>query len=128
MIALLRQLLRFAGVGVAAMAVHFVVAVALARAGVPPLIANVGGFLSAVPVSYQGHRRWTFGEGREAAFRRFALVALGGFCANETLLALLLRITPLRYEVALTLVLGGVALGTYLLCRGWAFRALDPID
>jgi putative flippase GtrA len=118
------QLMRFGVVGVAAMVVHWLVAVALVRLGLAPLIANVLAFAVAFNVSYWGHRRWTFAAttAHGTTVRRFFAVALGSFALNEFLYYLLLRFTRLDYQTALALVLVAVAGLTFVLSRYWAFK------
>jgi len=56
-----RELLWFGIVGVSAMLVHLgSVALVLVPLGLPPLVANVFGFLLAFQVSHIGHHRFTF--------------------------------------------------------------------
>jgi putative flippase GtrA len=91
----------------------------------PPLAANVGGWLVAFCVSFAGQFGFTFrdqGAPLAQAARRFFLLSLGGFMLNEAAYAVLLRWSPWRYDLLLALVLVGVAIVTYLLSRRWAFR------
>jgi putative flippase GtrA len=120
----LRELVAFGLVGASAFLVHFVVVLSLVPLGMPPLVANVVGFLAAFTVSFVGHGRWSFpAEGRPVgpALRRFAVVAISGFVVNESAYALLLRLTRLDYRFALFLVLVSVAALTWLAGRYWAF-------
>ncbi len=120
----LRELVAFGFVGASAFLVHFGVVASIVPLGVPPLAANVVGFLVAFTVSFAGHGRWSFpAEGRPVrpALRRFAVVAVSGFVVNESVYALLLRFTRLDYRFALLLVLAGVAVLTWLAGRYWAF-------
>jgi putative flippase GtrA len=120
----IRELVAFGAVGGAAFLVHFAVVAVAVPYGLVPLAANVLGFLAAFTVSFVGHARWSFpAEGRPVApaLRRFAAVAVGGFALNETAYAVLLRVTPLDYRVALFLVLAGVAGLSWLAGRYWAF-------
>jgi putative flippase GtrA len=118
------QLARFGVVGVAAMAVHWLVATTLVPLGLQPLIANVIGFAVAFNVSYWGHRNWTFEAeaGHQTTFWRFCAVACASFVLNECLYYLLLTYTRLQYQVALAIVLIAVAALTFVLSRHWAFR------
>lgn len=122
----LRRIATFIVVGATAAAVHLAVVVALVEAGVAaPLVANVAGWLVAFCVSFAGQHRLTFGD-REARARhaapRFFLLSAAGFAANEAAYALALRYSPMRYDVALALVLLLVAVMTYVLSSAWAFR------
>lgn len=121
---MLTQLIRFSGVGIGALLVHWLVVIALVPLGMAPLLANVVGFMVAFNVSYFGHRHLTFeaiGLQHSQTLPRFAGVALLSFAVNETLYALLLGFTSLGYDLALLLVLATVAALTYLLSRFWAF-------
>lgn len=114
----------FLAVGALAAGVHYVVAVALAAVGLPPAGANVGGFVSAFPASYLGHRYLTF-QGTTAPHRsalpRLLAVSVTAFAANQLLLLALLRYSGLPLWLALPPVLAAVAAATYLLGRRWAF-------
>ncbi|AXE30788.1 GtrA family protein [Chromobacterium phragmitis] len=122
-----RQLFWFGVVGVSAMLLHFaLVTLALVPLGVPPLIANVLGFLGAFQLSYWGHRHFTF-EARHVPHRqalpRFFGVSCLSFCVNEAMYFLLLRFTALDYRVSLAIVLFAVATLTFLLGKLWAFSS-----
>ena len=123
---MIAQVSRFALVGVTALMVHWLVVRLLVPLGLAPLVANVFGFLVAFNVSYFGHRKLTFKAeqlNHSRTLPKFATVALGSFAINESLYALLLLFTPLRYDIALFIVLGVVAVLTYLFSRFWAFAA-----
>ena len=120
----------FVAVGCTAAAVHFGVVVALVSGlGLPPLAANVAGWLVAFVVSFLGQWQLTFrahGAPWLQALRRFFLLSAAGFAINEASYAILLRWTPWRYDVLLAGVLVGVAVMTYLLGSRWAFRGSPP--
>jgi putative flippase GtrA len=122
-----RELFWFAVVGVAAMAVHLgSVSLLLVPFGLPPLVANVIGFLLAFQVSHAGHHRLTFAAAEAPPGRsrlRFFLVALGSFVVNELMYAAMLRFTDLDYRAALAIVLVAVAALTFVSARGWAFAS-----
>ena len=123
---MMAQVSRFALVGIVALLVHWCVVRLLVPLGLAPLVANVFGFLVAFNVSYFGHRKLTFKAEalqHSQTLPKFASVALGSFAINESLYALLLFFTPLRYDIALFIVLGVVAVLTYLFSRFWAFAA-----
>jgi putative flippase GtrA len=114
----------FIVVGCVAFAVHFSVVSALVPAGMPPLAANVVGFLCAFGVSFLGHERWSFPartRDRARAVRRFFIVASCGFVFNETLYGVLLGSTGLGYRLALFAVLLLTAVATFVSSRYWAF-------
>jgi putative flippase GtrA len=120
----------FVVVGAVAALVHLgVVRVLVGTAGVAPLVANVPAWCIAFGVSYLGHRRLTFRAHDVPvgpSMLRFALVSIGALALNEAMYAVLLRFTPLRYDIALVLVIGGVALVTWWLARHWAFAGSPP--
>lgn len=119
--------LRFIAVGCTAAAVHWLVVVMLVeRAGLPPLGANVLGWLVAFAVSFAGHHHLTFrGHGVPvgASARRFFLLSAFGFALNETTYALALHLSQLGYQLLLGAVLVLVAGITWLLSRLWVFRS-----
>lgn len=121
----MRGALRFVMVGALAAGVHYGVALLLNGAlGVAPAWANPLAFAAAFPVSYVGHRFFSFpGASRphRQAVPRFLSVALASFAANQSLLLLLLQQLAWPFWFALGVTLLSVALGTYLLSRHWAF-------
>lgn len=116
----------FVAVGCVAAAVHWLTVVVLVESVVwHPLVANVGGWLLAVGVSFAGHHRLSFrGHGAPVgrSMRRFFLVSATGFAVNETAYALALNWSGLGYELLLAGVLVVVAFMTWLLSRHWVFR------
>lgn len=120
-----RRLAWFIAVGCTAAAVHLLVVIALVgAAGWRPLAANVGGWLVAFWTSFAGHRMLTFASSQAPlarSARRFFLVSLAGFAANEAAYAVALQISALPYHVTLAIVLVAVAVMTYLLSSRWAF-------
>ena len=122
----LRRIAFFIAVGCAAGAVHFATVVLLVEGlHATPLLANVGGWLLAFAVSFTGQWRLTFRSHDtpwSVALPRYFFLSLSGFALNEAGYALLLHWTALPYDLALGLVLVGVAVMTYLLGSKWAFR------
>lgn len=120
------QLAWFVIVGCTAAATHWGSAVlAVSVGGMPPLTANVLGWLIAVGVSFVGHYRLTFKHHQAPviqAARRFFVVSAFGFAVNELLYAWLLKATTLRYDFLLALLLLAMAVLTFILGRFWAFR------
>ncbi|GAC1606922.1 MAG: hypothetical protein NVS3B2_15190 [Ramlibacter sp.] len=125
-----RRLGWFVAVGTLAAGVHLATVVALVRySGWSPAVANVAGWLVAFICSFFGHHSTTFSDaaaplGRAA--RRFFAVSALGFVVNQLAYVLLLELTFLRYDIALALVLVGIAVMTYVLGRRWAFRPASP--
>lgn len=121
-----RRLGWFIAVGCTAAALHFAVVLALVHwLSLPPLVANVGGWLLALGVSFIGHWRLSFADQRAPAGRaalRFVAVSAGAFAVNEAVYALLLGFSGVGYQLALAITLVAVAFATFVLSRHWAFR------
>ncbi|MGZ8272004.1 MAG: GtrA family protein [Methylophilus sp.] len=117
----------FTIVGALAALTHYVVAVGLERLlNMQPAWSNVLGFILAFPVSYVGHRKFSFAHQSSSnshALPRFLFVALAGFVANQSLVILGLSYTPLPFWLLLGMVMVVVALSTYLLSHYWAFKS-----
>jgi putative flippase GtrA len=117
---------RFFAVGTAAAATHYLVGLAAySLFGQSPGIANLIGYACGFPVSYSGHRWWTFESTREphsVALPRFLLLQVTSFTANQVLLLLAVRWLPLPFWFLLGAVLVVVAAGTYILSQRWVFR------
>lgn len=116
----------FIAVGCTAAAVHWLAVVAAVEvAGWPPLVANIGGWLVALGVSFTGHHHLSFRGHRAPLARsaaRFFLVSATGFAVNEGVFAATLHWSGIGYQFLLAGVLVMVALMTWLLSRYWVFR------
>jgi putative flippase GtrA len=119
------QLIRFAVIGCTAMGIHWSTVVLLVqRWDLPPLIANILGFLLAFQISYLGHYRWTFKAthlSHKTTSVRFFATACLGFFLSESFYALALYMTPLPYELSLIIVLFLISTSTFVLSKFWAF-------
>lgn len=115
----------FISVGALAAAVHYVAALLAHALGISPANANWLGFACAFPVSYLGHRGWSF-RGTQAshqrALPRFFMVALLGFLGNQVLLWAGMYYTSLPFWLVLGVVMVMVAASTFVLSRWWAFK------
>jgi putative flippase GtrA len=124
------RLARFVLVGCLAAAVHLGVVILLVSSfGWPPLSANVAGWMLAFAVSFLGQWQFTFRARRAAAWtaaRRFFVISLTGFAANECAYAVLLHWSRLPYDLVLAGVLVATAVMTYLLSSHWAFGRTPP--
>ena len=120
----------FTVVGACAAVTHYLVAVGLTHIiNQHPAWCNLLGFMFAFPVSYIGHRKFSFpnqNASNRQALPRFLSVALTGFIANQGLVVLGLRYTSLPFWILLGIVMVVVALSTYLLSRYWAFKSSLP--
>ncbi len=116
----------FTLVGAAASVVHYLSAVFMEGVlDLNPGSANLLAFLLAFPVSYIGHQTFSFagnGSQHKQALPRYLLLACSGFAANQIMVLSLLNYTILPFWLALGLVMGIVAVSTYLLSRHWAFK------
>jgi putative flippase GtrA len=128
--AFVKQISWFIAVGCAAALTHWLVAIGCVTEGAaPPLLANVVGWLVAFIVSFSGHYHLTFrhsGHAWHISARRFFAISALGFAINEASYAYLLRVTAIRYDLLLALILIAIAGLTFLLSRLWAFRRNDP--
>lgn len=117
----------FTLVGALAGVVHYSVAVGLeSGTHISPAWANVCGFMLAFPVSYIGHRKFSFAWRKIThmqAFPRFLLVACGGFLENQFLLLSGLKLFAWPFWIILAIVMVVVAATTYSLSRFWAFKS-----
>jgi putative flippase GtrA len=116
----------FMVVGASAALVHYVIAVTIEHFSLlTPALANMAGFISAFPVSYFGHSSLSFAQqdtSHQQSLPRFLLVAITGFCANQSLLIFCLNHTNLPFWFVLGLVMVIIAISTYVLSRYWAFK------
>ncbi|MBI2706901.1 MAG: GtrA family protein [Proteobacteria bacterium] len=121
-----KQLIRFGLIGLTALSVHLLsVMLFVKTCEIPPLGANVLGFLLAFQVSYWGHYKWTFTADHlphKQASLRFFIIALSSFGINELMYAGLLQTTHLPYDLALLMVLIFISVSTFILSKFWAFR------
>ncbi len=116
----------FTIVGALAALTHFIVAVGFEYSALLTAShANIAGFIAAFPVSYFGHRKFSFAgqdSSHRSAFPRFLSVAVLGFLANQTLVLNALQYTKLPFWFVLGVVMVLVAASTYLLSKFWAFK------
>lgn len=116
----------FTIIGALAALTHYIVAVSFEQSEMLTAShANIVGFVAAFPVSYFGHRKFSF-AGHDAshshALPRFLSVAILGFLANQTLVLNTLQYTKLPFWFVLGIVMVLVAVSTYLLSKFWAFK------
>ncbi len=124
-----RSISWFAIIGAVAALTHYIIAVSLECSGT--LIAssaNIAGFIVAFPVSYFGHRKFSFADqdsNHWQSLPRFMSVALLGFLANQTLVLSAIQYTKLPFWFSLGVVMVFVAMSTYLLSKFWAFKGTN---
>jgi putative flippase GtrA len=121
-----RSISWFAIIGALAALTHYIVAVSLECSGIViASSANIVGFIIAFPVSYFGHRKFSFADqdsNHSQFYHEFISVALIGFLANQTLVLTALQYTKLPFWFSLGAVMVLVAMSTYLLSKFWAFK------
>jgi putative flippase GtrA len=119
-----RELGIFTLVGTTATAVNLAIVSFAVPLGVPPLAANIVGFLLAFAWSFFGHSRWTFpADGRDVVvvLQRFAIISVLSFTLTEVVYAGVLEWTTVDYRLSLFLVILAVAVGKLLASKHWAF-------
>jgi len=121
---IIRQIVKFLGVGVAATLTH--VTVALIAEGVvelPALFANFLGFSVAVFVSYFGHTIFTFQvkKNHSVYLPKFIVVALLGLCVSSLITYVVTSRLGIRFEWAMLLVTFCVPAVTFTASKFWAF-------
>ncbi len=124
MIATLRQLTTFAGVGFVATALHYAVLIALVEvAGIPAVGAALCGFVAGGILSYCLNRRHTFkSERRHAeAIWRFAIVAGVGFVLTYLFMSLFVDLGGMPYLPAQMITTGIVMLWGFAAHKAWTF-------
>lgn len=120
---------RFAVVGLAATAVHMLLALALLASGrVNPYWANLGGFAVAFFVSFAGQAFWTFrtSEALPRVAPRFLLSALTCAAVSSAVLHQLLHLLKLPERPALAGAVVFFAALSYGINRLWVFRLPAP--
>lgn len=121
-----REVLTFLAVGGAATLTHIVVATVLqTQLSVHPQLANFGGYVSAVSLSYFGHGRLTFQAKQLHASQapKFIVVSLAGLFIGSALVALLSTKSGVRFEHTMAAVGVTVAVTTFLLSKFWVFSS-----
>lgn len=121
---MLRQLVIFGLVGVAATLTHYSIALLSHEVlGLHLYVANPVGYICAVGVSFFGHGRWTFrvdlGMG---VFRRFVIVSITTFLASQAILVGLEAGLDLPHRLSLGVVVLTIPLISFLLNKLWVYR------
>lgn len=125
---MIRQLVRFLGVGVVATFTHAIVA--LLANGIfnfPAQAANFTGFCTAFCVSYFGHTIITFQikKNHKLYLPKFIVVTLFGLLISSAITYLVTEKYGMRFEIAMLLVVICVPAMTFLASKFWAFAEAD---
>lgn len=122
----LRQLFKFGIIGVIAAMVNMLGVIFFVETfGVRPLIANIFAFSISLNVSYLGQRFWSFAAtsaSHRRAIPKYFIVAIIGFGLNELLFSIFLHVFHLYYILALVIVIGLVAIFSFICNKLWVFR------
>ncbi|NJS39251.1 MAG: GtrA family protein [Rhodobacteraceae bacterium] len=121
---MLAQLMRFAGVGGLATAVHVLVALAVQAAfPVSDQGANLSGFAAAVLLSYLGHARFTFAVTSQSVpqFMRFFSLSCLSLGISSLTVWLITAKLGFSFIVAMVAVSVVVPIASYLVMRFWVF-------
>jgi putative flippase GtrA len=126
----LKHLWRFALTGTVVAALYFGLLTALVIfADVPPQVALIVAFVSAVVVHFTMNRQFVFGSETTYALHltgqgiRYLGVVLASYVINALALAILPELTGLHELVVVALTTGAVTAFTFLTLRDWVFRA-----
>lgn len=125
-----KELAMFFIVGVTAALVHLLIVWLLVNMeSLPPLQANVIGFLGAVNVSYFGHSQFTFRQTEKFTIRTFAqfiTIAATSFLVNQVAYFYGLKwFGDTFYLPILTVILVLVAVFTFVLSKFWVFATRE---
>ncbi len=123
-IPLLRQLVCFGIVGVAATLTHYLMALGCHEGmGLNLYLANLLGYVTAMAVSFCGHGWLTFRvELTRATLRRFVIASVSTFLASELLLWALETGTDLSHRITLSIVVVSVPILSFTLNKFWVYR------
>lgn len=121
---MLRQLVSFGAVGIAATLTHVAVAWAMfAQAGQPVLVANLLGAFAAFFVSFLGHARFTFRTRRplHRSAPRYAVLTMVSFGLTSAIMTFVesRALSGLVYAVAVLCV---VPPTSFAIARLWVFQ------
>ena len=121
------ELAKFAVVGVAASAAHYLLLFAgVEWLAISPVIANGFAFLTALLVTYSGQSLWVFraqsnhGLGQAT---RFSVSVAAGFLANVAIMFAATKMFGLDYRIGFLFCLATVPALSFLVNKLWVFRA-----
>jgi putative flippase GtrA len=121
------QLFRFLVVGVGNTLVSVTVIFLLMRAGVGDVLANLGGYVVGIALSFVANGRWTFN--RRALTRsdlvRYVVVVVTAYAANLAALIAARDVLQVPSEIAQLCGMGTYTVVGYLGARWFAFRPRD---
>lgn len=128
MLELLRQFIRFAGVGSVSALGHFGTLILLVQGfGMAAVPASAAGALVGAWINYALNYRYTFHSSKQhrEAVLKFAVVAVIGLLLNTLFMWLGVAILELHYLLSQLLTTGLVFIWSFLANRHWTFH-VDP--
>ena len=114
----------FVFVGGSAALGYFVLACTLKYFGMAATMASAIAYLSFVPISYLGHRKFTFNSAGNAAVElpKFLVVAFLGIATGVLVPHLVTDVSGLPAWIGFALVCAVVPIVSYVSLRIWVFR------
>ena len=131
MIELLRQFLRFTGVGFVSAIGHYGLLITLVQGpGVEPVRASAAGALLGAWINYTLNYRYTFrsNESHRKSAIRFAIVASVGLLLNVVFMWLGVAVMHAHYLLSQVITTALVVLWSFTANRFWTFRSGGGLD
>ena len=131
MIALLRQFVKFTGVGFVSAIGHYGLLIALVQlAAVPAVPASAAGALLGAVINYSLNYRYTFRSTRQhrEAVLRFAAIAAVGLALNTLFMWVGVVLIGAHYLLSQVVTTGLVLIWSFAGNRYWTFRSAAGIE
>lgn len=131
MIALLRQFVKFTGVGFASAIGHYGLLIALVQlAAVPAVPASAAGALLGAVINYSLNYRYTFRSTRQhrEAVLRFAAIAAVGLALNTLFMWVGVVLIEAHYLLSQVVTTGLVLIWSFAGNRYWTFHSTAGIE
>ncbi|MGL4396239.1 MAG: GtrA family protein [Hyphomicrobium sp.] len=116
---------KFVGVGIASTVVYFgIVWLIMSYDGSELKLAHVLAYLSAMVVSYAGHRAFTFASqgAKTQEIGRFIACHAITIALSTSAIALVVDVLGMSARIGLVVACGVVLIASYLLMRFWVFH------
>lgn len=123
---MLRQFIRFAGVGgIATILMYLLLIVLVEWLAVAPVPASVLAYILSAIFNYIANYRFTFDSTvpHQKALPRFMLIATAGLALNTLIMFLLTDILPVHYLLAQVVATGVVLIWNFVANRRWTYTA-----
>ena len=131
MIALLRQFVKFTGVGFVSAIGHYGLLIALVQlAAVSAVPASAAGALLGAWINYALNYRYTFRSNRQhrEAMLRFAVVATIGLILNTLFMWVGVELINVHYLLSQVVTTGLVLIWSFAANRYWTFHSSSGIE